>query len=111
MGEQIEGVARPALAAHSKDASAKGPTTASSTTGKTMPPGSGDSGPVGDLANRVRDAAARAASSVSDAADVTARQTVRAADEATEFVHQQPLVALLATGAICFMLGLVLRRR
>ena len=57
----------------------------------------------------------RAASTVSDAAGSAGQrlsgQSSRAADQAADFVREQPIVALLATGAICLVLGLLLARR
>jgi ElaB/YqjD/DUF883 family membrane-anchored ribosome-binding protein len=114
MNEQIEGGAGPAVASHSKDASVEGPTPASSITGKSAP-ASGPSETVSGLAGQVRGAVGEAASSVSEATgaarEAVSRQTARAADQATEFVREQPLIALIATGAICFMLGMLLSRR
>ncbi len=104
MSEKIEGGAGPALAAHSKDAS-KPHTSVANEAADT----------VSGLAGQMREAVGHAASSVSEAAnaagETVSRQTSRAADQAAEFVREQPLVALLATGAICFMLGTLISRR
>jgi ElaB/YqjD/DUF883 family membrane-anchored ribosome-binding protein len=77
-------------------------------------------------ASSVSDAAQRTASSVSDAAQRTAssasgtarraadrasRQGAYAADQASDFVRAEPLTALLLTGAVGFMLGMLFSRR
>jgi ElaB/YqjD/DUF883 family membrane-anchored ribosome-binding protein len=116
MNEKIEGGAGPAIAAHSKDAAVAGrPNAPANANGSAGPHAGGISETVSDLAGQARDAAGQAAASVSDAAGAAtqqvARQTARAADHAAEFVREQPLLALLATGTVCFMLGLLVSRR
>jgi ElaB/YqjD/DUF883 family membrane-anchored ribosome-binding protein len=119
MSENVKGGAGPAVAAHSKDASATGSTPASSATGAANR-GAVDSAPgtseaVRELSQQARDAAGRAASSVSDAADSASQllsgQGARVAHQAASFVREQPLVALVSTGAICLVLGILLGRR
>ncbi len=112
---QMPGSAGPALAAHSKDGSAPGPTPMSSATGSH----DGRAGPVPEtaspLSEQAREAAGRVRSSVYDAAG-SARQSLsgqggRAADQAAEFIREQPLAALAITGVICFAFGLLIGRR
>ena len=98
---ELIGSAKPALAAHSKDASATGQTPMSGATGDTgAMPKTGDDKvqtPVRDMVDNVRE-------TLSD-------QSGRAADQAMEFVRAQPLIALSVTGAICFAFGVLLGRR
>jgi ElaB/YqjD/DUF883 family membrane-anchored ribosome-binding protein len=113
--DQIPGGAGPALAAHSKDGSAHRPTPMSSATGTQ----DGRADPVPKTASRLseqaREAAGRITSSVYDGAGAAHQslsgQGGRAADQAAEFVREQPVVALAVTGAICLALGLLLGRR
>lgn len=118
MDEKIAGGAGPALAAHSKDASTTGPTTAS---GATASAGSGadvSAGGVADTVSRLsgqaREAVGSMASSVSDVAGAAterlSEQGGRAAGEIADFVREQPIVALVVTGALCFVLGVLLGR-
>lgn len=114
--DQIESGAGPALAAHSKDGSAKGPNPASSATAAPQTGfAEGAADTVGRISGQARDAARRAAASVGEAASSTRQrfsdQGGRAIDEAADFVRDQPVIALAATGALCFVLGLVLGRR
>jgi ElaB/YqjD/DUF883 family membrane-anchored ribosome-binding protein len=102
-----EGGAGPALAAHSKDGSVPGPTPASEATDKAAP--------ASAMAHQAYDAVSNAASSAYSIAG-RARDTVsdkggRAADQLGQFVREQPVLALLMTGALCFALGLLLGRR
>ena len=115
----IDGGAGPALAAHSKDASAAGPSPASSATGEDGGTSSGTttgiSEKVSRLSHSANEAAGRAASWASTSAG-NARQTVsgqggRAADQAAAFVREQPLIAIVATGLVCLALGVLLGRR
>jgi ElaB/YqjD/DUF883 family membrane-anchored ribosome-binding protein len=118
MDEKIAGCAGPALALHSKDASAPGPAQASSATGNEDGGASATSSvpeTVTKMAEQARDVAGRMASSVSEAAD-NASQSIseqggRAADQVTEFVREQPILTLLATGAVCLVLGMLIGRR
>ena len=117
--KQIEGGAGPALAAHSKDGSAPGPTSASSATGNTNEKSDSATPDVSDTVNRLsgqaRDAASRVASSVADAADSAGKrlseQSGRAAEQTAEFVREQPVIALVVTGTVCLLLGLLLGQR
>jgi len=114
MSEKIEGGSASALASHSKDASVDGPPPASSRTGEPAQVSSHPEG-VGGFAGQVREAVGQAAASVSDAAGAASKtvsqQSARAADEAMDFVREQPLVALMVTGAVCFILGMLIPRR
>lgn len=111
---QISGGAGPALAAHSKDASAPGQTPAASATGN-----QGEAGRYSDtvrgLADRARDGVERVKASGRDAAgsarEALSGQGGRAVEQAEEFVREQPLAALAITGAICLALGVLLGRR
>jgi ElaB/YqjD/DUF883 family membrane-anchored ribosome-binding protein len=112
---QFEGGSGPALAAHSKDASAPGPTSASSATGDDTSGSSSASEVVSKLSGQAREAASRVGASVSDAAG-RARQTLseqssRAADQGLALVREQPLLALALTGAVCLVIGILLGRR
>jgi ElaB/YqjD/DUF883 family membrane-anchored ribosome-binding protein len=120
MGDNpVDGGAGPALAAHSKDASAAGPSPASSATG-------GDGGTSGGMAAGISEKVSRLSQSANEAAGRAAswasasagnaRQTLsgqggRAADQAAAFVREQPLVAIAATGLVCLALGVLLGRR
>jgi len=110
---EVRGGAGPALAAHSKDA-APGQSAASSTTGNQW-----DAGEMPDKVNGLSDAAHgsvnRVATAVRDAAG-KARETLtghgaRAADQAADFIREQPLMTVAITGAICLAFGLLLARR
>jgi ElaB/YqjD/DUF883 family membrane-anchored ribosome-binding protein len=85
--------AAPALAAHSKDASTPGPTSASSSSGKSLP----RTATVGEHA--------------AEAIDAILTQGARAATPASDYVRAQPLAAVVAVGALCFALGLLFGRR
>jgi ElaB/YqjD/DUF883 family membrane-anchored ribosome-binding protein len=91
MDEKVETGAGPALAAHSKDGSAIGQTSASSTTGNRAGVG--------------ENSAAETVSRLSEQA------SQRASDQVTDFVREQPVLALVAAGAVCFVLGLLIGRR
>lgn len=99
--DQLRGGAGPALAAHSKDASAPGQTTASEATGEPRGQASTAGGTPG--------------ASVSDAVKGTGQyayqQGSQLASQGTAFVREQPLLALALTGAVCFVLGFLLGRR
>src|SRR5438093_1180494 len=95
---QVKGGSGPALAAHSKDASAPGVTSASSATGNAAGGSSNASETVTSLSGQAREAAGRMGASVSDAAG-RARQSLseqgsRAADQGSALVREQPFVAL-----------------
>ncbi len=112
---QMPGGAGPALAAHSKDGSAPGPTSASSATGDHGDRAGGVADTVSRLPGQAREAAGRASSSISGAAG-SARQTVsdqggQAVDQVSTFVRDQPLAALAITGMIGLALGVMLARR
>jgi ElaB/YqjD/DUF883 family membrane-anchored ribosome-binding protein len=106
MNDSFAGAAGPAVAAHSKDASVEGPTAASSATGKPAP--RGDSATVHGVAGSARAAASEMAGV---AAETLSRETGRAADHAAAFVRAQPLVALLGSAMLGFVLGSLLARR
>ncbi len=112
---QIKGGSGPALAAHSKDASVPGATSASSATGNDASGSSSASEAVTHLSGQAREAAGRMGASVSDAAG-RARQTLseqgsRAADQGSALVREQPFVALAVTGVVCLVIGILLGRR
>lgn len=109
MEEKIETGAGPALAAHSKDGSAIGQTSASSMTSNRAGVGENSATEtVSRLSEQARDATGRATASASEAI-IGASQ--RASDQVTDFVREQPGLALVATGAVCFVLGLLIGRR
>lgn len=112
---QIPGGAGPALAAHSKDGSAPGPTPASSTTGDSGGREGGGAETVSRLSAQAQDAAGRAASAVSGAAESARRnsseQGGQAVDQMSTFVRDQPIAALAITGVLGLALGVLLARR
>ena len=99
-----EGGAGPSLAAHSKDGSIRGQTPASEATGQPATP-----------SNMARDAVSNAAASANgvlgQARDMVSERGGQAADQLGQFVREQPVLALMATGALCLTLGLLLGRR
>ena len=112
---QIKGGSGAALAAHSKDASTPGATSASSATGNDADGSSSASETVASLSGQAREAAGRMSASVSDAAG-RARQTLseqgsRAADQGSALVREQPFAAMALTGAVCLMIGILIGRR
>jgi len=105
----------PALAAHSKDGSVPGQTSASSATGDNGDGAGGVADTVSRVSGQAREAAGRASSSISGAAG-GARQTIsdqggQAVDQVSTFVRDQPLAALAITGTISLALGVMLARR
>jgi ElaB/YqjD/DUF883 family membrane-anchored ribosome-binding protein len=100
-----EGGAGPALAAHSKDGSARGQTTASEATG------SPSRGPVDTAAEQARDSISNAAASAYNAAGQARDMLSERAGQAGQFVREQPVFMLVVTGLLCLMLGLLLGRR
>lgn len=105
---KVEGGAGAALAAHSKDASAPGATPASSATGNDQEA----PGTIFETASRL---AGQVGSSISDMAG-TGRKDLpdmsgRVADQAAEFVRERPFAALVITGVVCLMMGVLLGRR
>ena len=114
--KHIEGGAAPALAAHSKDAATSSSNPAASTTGapSTKSPIDGVSDTVSKLASQARDAAGKASSSISDMAGQARGQLAEhgiTADQATDFVRERPLTALLAAGGLGLILGMLVARR
>ena len=106
--------AGPAIAAHSKDGSAPGQTPASSATGNKGETG-GMSASASGLSDKTREGLQRLKTSVGDTTEraraTLSGQSGRAADQAAEFVREQPLVALAVAGAVCLALGWLLGRR
>ena len=86
---QLPGGAGPALAAHSKDGSAPGPTHVSSARGDNGDRARGEADNVSKLTGGARAAVGRAA---------------------TTFVQDQPIAALAVTGMIGLALGVMLAR-
>lgn len=112
---QVKGGSGPALAAHSKDASAPGTTSASSATGNDARGSSSAGETVSSLSGQAREAAGRMGASVSDAAgragQTLSEQGSRAADQSAALVREQPFMALALTGAACLIIGILLGRR
>ncbi|WP_158745665.1 DUF883 C-terminal domain-containing protein [Acidisphaera sp. L21] len=114
--KSIKGGAGPALAAHSKDASAPGINPASSATDENRPKSATDgmSATVDRIAGQARDAAGKAAISISTHADEAqeklAQQDVTP-EQARDFVRGKPLTALLAALGVGMVLGLLTPRR
>jgi len=104
-----EGGAGPALAAHSKDGSVRGQTATSEATGQSATPS------ASSMAQQARDAVSNAASaaysSAAQAQDVISKRGNQAADQVSQFVREQPVLALMMTGVLCLTLGLLLGRR
>ena len=112
---QNKGGSGPALAAHSKDASTPGPTSASSASGNEPSGSSGAGETASRLSGHAREAASQMNASVSDAAG-RARQGLseqgnRAADQGSALMREQPFVALALTGVVCLMIGILIGRR
>ena len=112
--EALGGGAGAALAAHSKDGSATGATPASKASGNKWE--SNDmSETVTRLAEQAQDGIERSAKVARDAAgsaaDTLSKQGGRAVDDATHFVRDQPLLAMVATGIVGLILGALLARR
>lgn len=116
----IDGGAGPALAAHSKDASATGSAAASAAQGNNDGASTAGAAPgvtekVSRLSEQASEAAGRAASwastSAGNARQALSGQGSRVADQATEFVREQPMVAIAVTGLVCLALGVLLGRR
>jgi ElaB/YqjD/DUF883 family membrane-anchored ribosome-binding protein len=67
------------------------------------------------MAQQARDAASNAASaaysSAAQAQDVISKRGGQAADQVSQFVREQPVLALMMTGVFCVTLGLLLGRR
>ena len=112
---QVKGGSGPALAAHSKDASAPGTTSASSATGNDARGSSSARETVSSVSGQAREAAGRMGASVSDAAgragQTLSEQGSRAADQSAALVREQPFMALALTGAACLIIGILLGRR
>jgi hypothetical protein len=81
--DENTGAAGPSLAAHSKDASARGQTPASEATGKPMQPQAGEDGDA----------------------------IIRMANQLTDLVRQQPIAAMAVSVAIGVLMSKVLGRR
>lgn len=112
--EEARGGAGAALAAHSKDGSATGATPASKASGNKWE-SNGMSETVTRLAEQAQDGIERSAKVARDAAgsaaDTLSKQGGRAVDDATHFVRDQPLLAMVATGIVGLILGALLARR
>jgi len=111
----VMGSAGSALAAHSKDASAPGSTSASQVVGSAAQPTQQESDAVSGITEQAKATAERITASVSDAAGRTRQsltnQGSHMAGQVTSFVGAQPYTALVLTGVVCFMLGTFLGRR
>lgn len=113
---QMEGGARPALAAHSKDASVpNGNPTSSAGGGDGRTEGGGVSDAASRLAGQARDAAGQVVHSVSSAAGQVGQQVSKQAagsmGQVAAFVQENPLTALVAAIGFGLALGLSLARR
>jgi ElaB/YqjD/DUF883 family membrane-anchored ribosome-binding protein len=116
MEDKIEGGSGPALAAHSKDGSGKGPTPASSKTDSDPGVAANSASETLNWASgQARHGAGQAAASASAATARTGQrlsdQGARVADQVAQFVREQPLMALVTTGAVCLLVGVLLGRR
>lgn len=116
-GDQIEGGAGPAVAAHSKDASVAGSNPASAATGSEATSQGGASAvksdPLTGISGQARDAARQAADAASTAF-IQARQrlaSANASDQVAEFIRDRPLAALLGAGVAGLLVGMLLSRR
>jgi ElaB/YqjD/DUF883 family membrane-anchored ribosome-binding protein len=117
MSENLPGSAGPALAAHSKDASAPGPTEASRATNgadQAANQAEGIADTVNQWSGQAREAAERVRSTVSDATNQASKamseQGGQTLEQVAQFVREQPLLTLAATGAVCLALGMLLAR-
>jgi ElaB/YqjD/DUF883 family membrane-anchored ribosome-binding protein len=113
--KQLPGSAGPALAAHSKDGSAPGPTRASTATGEDGGGTSADTDTVSKISGQAREAAGRAASSISETVS-SVRQNIsgqggQSVDQISAFVRDQPIAALAITGVLGLLMGVLLSRR
>ena len=110
---QVEGGAGPALAAHSKDASAAGHTPASQATADATSPR--EAAGAHTLSGQAREAACRVASTASDAAsrvrDSVSGQAGQAVNQAGEFVRSQPLLTMAGFGLVCLLVGVLIGRQ
>ncbi len=110
---QNNGGSGPALAAHSKDASAPGQTPASQATGEIRQPPSAPE--AGAWLGQAQQAAEQVASSLSDATrqagGAVASQSTQVTKQATALVQAQPLVTLAVTGVVFLMIGMLIGRR
>src|SRR6476659_4951161 len=98
-----EGGAGPALAAHSKDGSARGQ--ASETTG--TPASNETAGQANGTTNNTTSSAYRTAR---ESASVVSERAGQGIEQATQFVRDQPAFTLVLTGFLCLMLGILLGR-
>lgn|SRR5689334_2071961 len=101
-----EGGAGPALAAHSKDGSARGQTSASETTG--TPASNETAGQANGTTNNTTSSVYRTAR---ESAGVVSERAGQGIEQATQFVRDQPAFTLVLTGFLCLMLGILLGRR
>jgi ElaB/YqjD/DUF883 family membrane-anchored ribosome-binding protein len=112
--DETRGGAGAALAAHSKDGSATGSTPASKATGNKWE-SNGMSDTVTRIAEQAQDGIERTAKAArhagENAADTLSKEGGRAVDDATHFVRDQPLLAMVATGVVGLILGALLARR
>src|SRR5579875_290323 len=115
MSEKLPGSAGPALAAHSKDAAGGNGGTAENLQHRAAAAMGGVTEKVNEWSGQAREAAGRMASSVSETATSATQQVAeqggRTAEQVASFVREQPIAALVVTGAVCFALGLLLGRR
>ena len=116
-GSQIEGGAGPALAAHSKDAATPSSTSAATMTGNE---GLLQSSATASPTDTVTRLSGQARESVSQAAGVASKAIgqarerllpVGASDQVAEFIRDRPAAALLGSGAVGLIIGILLRRR
>ena len=109
------GGAGPALAAHSKDGSAPGPTAASSTVGTNQQSQGNGSENSSGILGQAPEAVQRFGSAVSETASAAASnlsgQSARLGEMTSTFVREQPFVAAAVTGAVCLAIGVMLGRR
>jgi ElaB/YqjD/DUF883 family membrane-anchored ribosome-binding protein len=118
---QVPGGAGPALAAHSKDASAPGSPQARHTAPQSGS-GSESGGWSGGAAETARGLADRAREAASQAAGAASRMTqnlsqnlsgtgARAQDAVAAFIQEKPVTALAVTAVVCVVLGALIGRR
>jgi ElaB/YqjD/DUF883 family membrane-anchored ribosome-binding protein len=116
-GSQIEGGAGPALAAHSKDATAPSSSPAATATGNQGTQQRGAPAPVSEtvtrLSGQARDAASQAAGVASKAIGQARERLLPTgtSDQVAEFVRDRPMTAMLGAGAVGLVVGMLLRRR
>lgn len=107
-GNQDIGGARPALAAHSKDASAPGQTQASSAKPEEK---SRESSTGCDAYKGVKEGVEHVRAAAEQAAETISAEANRTVEQASEYVRQQPFTALALISVLSLAVGVFIGRR